>query len=325
MRAFKPSDFDNDEAWLIFRLDARVANEYLDIYIVMHLPSGSILGHDIVDRDMSQQQSDCLFKKCTSLGRIPSRVLLTSNDPAESFFRHSAAVYTMTLETCPAPYLEDLISTVKKSFGEHFLSPSTIGHVPSDASEDDIESLKKFIPDSYDQCPCVSGKKYKYCCKKIVTEITFAMVAAEDGNQAEALHWIAKAKELVGESAEVLCREAIVYSFFDLKQSKYLLEKCLMLNPRHPRAHYIRAIDLKEQGDIHGAIAAYKTAINHYPNSDHFHLNEAYHNLGTVLHALDDLIGARAAWEKALLYIPSDKMTQQNLRDFIYARDQKIF
>jgi len=325
MRAFKPNDFDDNEAWIIFRLDARVANEYLDIYITMHLPSEFILGHDIVERDMSQQQSDRLFKQCASHGRLPLRVLLASGDPAESFFRNSAAAYSMKLEMHPAPYLENLISTVKKEFGENFFSPSTIGHAPSDASEDDIETLKKFIPDSYDQCPCVSGKKYKFCCKKIITEITFAMVAAEDGNQAEALHWIEKAKELVGESAEVLCREAIVYSFFDIEKSRNLLRKCLMLNPHHPRAHYIRAIDLKEQGDIHGAIAAYKTAIKHYPDSDHFHLNEAYNNLGTALHALDDLVGAKEAWEKALLYIPSDKMTQQNLRDFIYSPNNKAF
>ena len=325
MKAFKPSDFDNNEAWLIFRLDARVANEYLDIYIVMHLPSEFILAHDIVERDMSQQQSNDLFNQCASLGRLPSRVLLTSGDPAEPFFRNSAATHAMTLETHAAPYLDDLISPVKKSFGEQFLSPSTIGHISTDASEEDIEALKQFIPDSYDQCPCASGKKYKFCCKKIVNEITFAMVAAEGGNKAEALHWIAKAKELVGETAEVLCREAIVYGFFDLKKSNDLLEKCLTINPNHPRAHYIRAIDLKEQGNIHGAIAAYQKAIGYYPESDHFHLNESYHNLGTALHEIGDLTGARSAWEKALLYSPSDKMTQENLRDFIYASDQKIF
>jgi len=325
MKALKLSDFDNNEAWLIFRLDARVANEYLDIYIVMHLPSEFILSHEIVERDMFQQQSDHLFKQCALLGRLPSRVLLTSGDPAESFFRNSAATYAMTLETLPAPYLEKLISPVKKSFGEQFLSPSTIGHVSTDASEDDIESLKHFIPDSYDPCPCSSGKKYKFCCKKIMAEITFAMVAAEDGNKSEAIHWIEKAKKLVGESAEVLCREAIVYSFFDRKKSKDLLEKCLMINPHHPRAHYIRAIDLKDQGDVQGAISAYKTSISYYPDSDHFHLNEAYHNLGTALHDIGDLTGAKSAWEKALLHIPSDKMTQENLRDFIYEPEQKIF
>jgi hypothetical protein len=39
MRRLETRDFNNNEAWLIFRLDARVADEYLDIYIVMHLPS----------------------------------------------------------------------------------------------------------------------------------------------------------------------------------------------------------------------------------------------------------------------------------------------
>ncbi len=325
MRALTTSDFDNNEAWLIFRLDMRVADEYLDVYIVMHLPSEFVLYHDIVEKDMSQQQADLLFKKCAELGRLPSRVVLTSGDPAEPIFRVSAANYSMTLETMPAPDLDGLISPMKKSFGEHFLSPSTVGHTDSCAEDDDIEALKQFIPDSYAQCTCASGKKYKFCCKKIVTEITFAMVAAENGDKVGALQCIEKAKQLVGETAEVICREAIVYSFFDERMSQSLIEKCLMINPRHPRAHYIRGIDLKESGDLHGAIAAYQLAIDNYPDSDHYHLNEAYNNLGTAFHELGDLPKTKSAWEKALLYLPSDKMTQQNLREFIYSCDQKVF
>ena len=325
MKAFKHSDFETNEAWLILRLDARVANEYVDVYMVMHPPSEVILAHDIVSQEMTQQKADRLFKKCASQGSVPSCILITSGDPAESFFRQSATAYSMTLETHPAARLDGLSTTVKKTFGEHFSAPSTIGHVATNATEDEREALKYFIPDSYHQCPCASGKKYKFCCKKIITEITYAMVAAEEGHKEQALKWIKEAKDLVGETAEVLCREAIVYSFFDAEKSHQLLEQCLELNPRHPRAHYIRAINLKEQGDFNGAISAYQTAINYYPETDHFHLNEAYNNLGTVMHAINDLAGAKSAWEKALLYMPTDKMTQQNLREFIYAREKKVF
>jgi Flp pilus assembly protein TadD len=205
------------------------------------------------------------------------------------------------------------------------MSPSTIGHHAMNVPEEDIDSLKQFLPDSYAQCSCASGKKYKFCCKKIVLEITMAMAAAEEGNKKEALQWIEKAKALVGETAEVLCREAIVYSFFDAKKGQSLIEKCLRLNPNHPRTHYIHAIDLKQHGDFSAAKIAYETAIAHYPESDHFHLNEAYNNLGGVFLAMNDLVGAKSAWEKALLYMPSDEMTQKNLREFIYMDNKKVF
>lgn len=101
----------------------------------------------------------------------------------------------------------------------------------------------------------------------------------------------------MGETAEVLCREAIIYSFFNKQKSEELLEKCLTLHPKHPRAHYIRAIDLKEKGDLDGAILAYKTAIMHYPETAHFHLNEAYNNLGTIYYQLEEML---SAWRSRL-------------------------
>ena len=136
---------------------------------------------------MTQQKADSLFKKCASQDSVPSRSLTTHGDSAESFFRQSATAYSMTLETHPEARLDGLNSTVKKTFGEHFSDPSTIGHVGTNATEDEREALKHCIPDSYHQCPCASGKKYKFSCKKIITEITYVMVAAEDGHKEQAL------------------------------------------------------------------------------------------------------------------------------------------
>lgn len=118
---------------------------------------------------------------------------------------------------------------------------------------------------------------------------------------------------IVGDTAEIACREAVVYSFVDLEKSNALIEKCLKLNPRHPRAHYLRGVTLIEQGDYEKAILAYETAITNYPESAHFYLNEVYNNLGCVFYRLGFIQQAKSAWEKAFLYLPSDKTSQQNL------------
>jgi Tfp pilus assembly protein PilF len=151
-----------------------------------------------------------------------------------------------------------------------------------------------------------------------------AMVAAENGNISAALSWIEKAKAIVGETAEVVCRESVVYSFCDTKKSNELLEKCLAIDPKHPRAHYLQGIRLAKEGNLQGAIQAYETAIAHYPKTDVFHLNEVYNNLGGIFYKMKNYDQARTAWEKALLYLPSDRMAQDNLRDFIYKRDKTI-
>lgn len=320
MKLYNSSDFEKNEAWLVFRFDMKIADNFHDLYLLMHLPSQFIMGHEIVEHDIEQQHIDKLFKHGARHGNIPNRVLLAKGDPIEDFLKIAAAKFSMQLETVPSASLDNILLDARETFGSTFLSPSTIGYLPPKADDDEFDSYsaKMFIPDSYDPCPCASGKKYKFCCKKIFEEVTNAMVAAEDGHKQEAIKWIEKAKALVGETSEVLCRESIVYSFFDNTKSLELLEKCLTLYPEHPRSHYIHAINLEESGDFEGAILSYKKAISHYPDTDHFHLNEAYNNLGTVFHQLGDLGNAKIAWEKALIYLPTDKMTQENLRDFIY-------
>jgi tetratricopeptide (TPR) repeat protein len=289
--------------------------------MLLDLPSGIILIHEIVVSELSQEQSNQLLKAgLNKKGNAPSRILLPNGDPAESVLRKSAEKLDTILELVPAPYLEKLIAPLKQSFGQRFFSPSSVPytHVKEDADKCDQDSLKYFIPDSYDLCPCASGKKYKFCCKAIFREIIGAMTAAEEGKLVEALEWIAKAKNIMGETAEVVCREAIVYSFFDSKKSEEILNRCLAINPNHPRAHYIKGITFKDQGNIQSAIVEYEIAIANYPETDHFHLNETYNNLGSAFYALNDLAKAKAAWEQALLYLPSDKMTKKNLEDFIY-------
>ena len=318
---YHPSDFTTNNAWLIFRLDTQVKDQPVDIYMVMDLPSTMILTLDTIETELSQKQANKLLREAKiKNSRKPRRLILCKGDPAEVVLSNAAKKINMDFESVPSAYLEDLTAPIKKEFGKEFFSPSTIGYtnLNDDIDELDRESAKRMLPDSYDLCSCASGKKYKFCCKKILCEIIEAMVTAEDGNYTAALKWIEKAKAIAGETAEVLCRESIVYSYFDVEHSEKLLNQCLSINPNHPRAHYIRGLSLKERGDFHDAITAYETAISNYPETDHYHLNEAYNNLGTTFHAMGDLVKAKIAWEKALLFLPSDKTARDNLTYFIY-------
>jgi tetratricopeptide (TPR) repeat protein len=313
------------EDWVIFRLDTQIKNQPVDIYMILDVLSDMLLAFKIVEDEILQKHADELLSEALAKkGSTPNKLLLTKGEPAECVFRKSAEDIGINLELVAASHLEEFIVPCRRYFGEQFYSPSSLAYVKEDDAEYSREELKYMIPDSYDLCSCASGKKYKFCCKKILREITEAMVAAEDGKLSDALEWITKAKQIVGETAEVLCRESIAYSFFDEQKSEGFLNKCLAVNPNHPRAHYLRGITLKKRGDFQGAIASYETAIAHYPLSDHYHLNEVYNNLGVVFHAVGDLVKAKLAWEKALLYMPKDKITQQNLTDFIYNKTNRV-
>lgn len=323
MKPFQFDDFNNNSAWLIFRIDSAIADGPIDFYMVMDLPSGDIVTFETTETELTQSQANKLFKEARIKSvNLPNRIIIANGDPAEPLIRKAADKLGLAFEAIASVYLEDLTAPIKQSFGEHFYSPSSIGHshAREDTDDFDRECLKKMIPDSYDPCPCASGKKYKFCCKKIFAEIMEAMVAAEEGDYTTALKWIDKAKSIIGETAEVICRESIVYSYFDGKKSNELLAQCLSINPNHPRAHYLIGIMLKENGDIEGEIIAYQTAISHYPPTDVFHLNEVYNNLGSAFYAGGNIEEAKSAWEKALLYLPSDKTTRRNLAEFIHNR-----
>lgn len=184
-----------------------------------------------------------------------------------------------------------------------------------EAEADDLFILQS-IPQPYDPCTCVSGKKYKFCCKPIFECIVEAMCAAEDGLHEEAIRWITKAEKIVGNTAEVLCRKAIIYSFTDMQRYAEYLQKCLEANPRHPRAHYLQGVEYKKKGNMERAVQAYLRAIEYYLPTDHFHLNEVYNNLAGIYHAMGDHAKAKATWKIALDHAPTDKMTRMNLQQF---------
>ena len=313
-RKYQFSDFVDNNAWLIFRLDAFIQSDPIDIYVVMDLPSGFLLDYDIIEGDPSQKQVDALIEKAMiKKGKVPEQILIPNNDPLVPLFQKSPQKLQAKIVAVTVQSIKDLTKDA-----EHAFVAYQEGYVERDGDNSDYECAKRSIPDSYDFCPCNSGLKYKFCCKRIFLETVEAMCAAEEGKFKEALEWIAKMKKLVGNTAEVLCRESIVYSFFDIEKSKEILVQCLKADPKHPRAHYLLGINLKAQGDLQGAVEAYERAVSYYPPTDHYHLNEVHNNLGGVYFDLGNLAKAKAEFELALHFWPEDKIARRNLQEFIF-------
>jgi tetratricopeptide (TPR) repeat protein len=217
------------------------------------------------------------------------------------------------LEVLPERYLEDIVLPTQESYDNFRGNRATVA--PRSAEQEQARSL---VPDSYDPCSCASGKKFKFCCKPIFQEIVQAMCALEEGRPSEAIQWLDEAKGKVGETAELLCRYAIVYSRDSDEKFHEYLQRALEKNPKHPRAHYMLGLDHSEHERLEDAAAAYERAIECYPATDKFHLNETWNNLGNVHHRGGRIQDAKGAWEKALTYAPRDEVTRRNLREFIY-------
>lgn len=311
---FKPG-----EAWLIFRLDSfvQIKGRPIDIYILIDLASAFALGQIIVTGELPDLiDIHRLMKEAYDTKKSwPDIFFFPARDPAEKLFRKYTSDKKIAFEVEPLSSFNDIISSIKQSFME-FQTSSRNKNEPD--PQEIQETIQAFIPDSYDLCPCASGLKYKFCCKRIFKEIMYAMAEAEDGHFNEALRWMRKAESKIGETAEILCRYAIVYSFFDRDKYAEYLEKCLSVFPNHPRTNFIKGIDLKQKGEYEGAIKMYMKAIGHYPLTDRFHLNETWNNLGSAYFEMKKYFEAKEAWEKALEYMPGDPMTLNNLKYMIH-------
>lgn len=298
----------------------------MDVYMTMNLPSGKLISVQIVDTDYIQAQhaESLLHEARTKAGSWPESMIIRKGDPAEVLLAQTCAQHQLELKCLPESYLEDLLTPVKQSYSQQVFSPSSVAYSPSTDPDDEIEleNARHMIPDAYDPCWCASGKKFKFCCKPIFREIIGAMASAEEGDLAKALEYISAAKQTQGETAEVLCRESIVMSIFGRKEAETLLDRALAVNPDHPRANYIRGLNLKESGNYKAAVDAYERAIKNYPVTDRYHLNESYNNLGTAFYCLGEFQKAKDAWEKGLIMLPHDQTVRKNLIGCIYGNPE---
>ncbi len=314
--------FEPGEAWLTFRIDCLVQDQPVDIYILMDVGSTYVFGHILVPGELPEEKEIIkLMRNAYNTKKSwPKTFFCPAQDPAEDLFRKHSEEKGISFEVTPLSYFERIIGPLKKSFGQYINSPmASAGGFDYDTPPTDEQRIHQaFVPDSYDLCPCASGLKYKFCCKPIFREIVNAMADAEEGDLKEALKWMDKAKSKVGETAEILCRYAIVYTFFDTVKADEYLEKCLRSSPHHPRGNYVMGIILKQKDDLEGAIKAYKTAIENYPSTDQYHLNEVWNNLGSAYYDLEKYFEAKSAWERALVYLPEDPAAIDNLNNLIY-------
>lgn len=317
--------FSINQAWVVARshMPLSIKDKPFDTYFLIEAVSSYVFGTILLQEEFpsSQQVSDILEKAFRLKNIYPKQLLFPKGDPAQKIFFKEAQKRNIELIEVPKSDLEEIASPVINSFEDFMIKGKKLNKSFQD--ENEIERLKikaahDFVPDSYDPCSCASQKKFKFCCKLIYMEIIQAIACAQENNLEKALNFMKKAEAKIGKTAEILCRYAVVYSYFDTQKSNEYLNECLKNFPNHPRANYIQGIRLKEENDLEGAVRAYQAAIDNYPKTDKYHLNEALTNLGVVYYDLGKYSEAKEAWEKALVYIPYDRVTRQNLKEFIY-------
>lgn len=314
---------NTNDAWILHREEIDTLQEgTCNVYVLLDAYSGFCFAQEISIELPAVTKIISILKTAQSkVGSWPKKILILKKDPFLDAFKLICNDLKLPLNESTTKELQPFVQSFKISFRQFKMGMS---QVTGQEAIDDIEQeeAEAFIPESYSPCPCASGKKFKFCCQKAFKSIVFAMCAAEEGQQKEALMHMKHAEEKVGLTPEILCRYAICWAFSDKDKSREYLKQAFELNPKHPRTNYILGIESVDEGNYGLAIDYYQTAIVNYPPEDKFHLNEAYNNIGTAYYELKKYKEAKEAWEKALVQMPKDKMVIQNLFEFIYANPE---
>jgi hypothetical protein len=309
-----------NSAWILHReeIDTTVDGN-CNVYVLLDADSGFLFGQEIsTDLPAAPKIQNLLKAAYKNAGdKWPQKVLILKKDPYAEILGEICGSLKIPLELAVAKDLAPFVREFRISFRQ-FTRGGAAMPDQSELSDEEQRNLEAFIPDTYGPCACGSGKKFKFCCYKAYKDITFAMCAAEEGNRVEALKHMKQAEDKVGRTAEIVCRIAICWSFFDMNKSREYMREALSLNPNHPRTNYVLGIDAVAAKQYVEAIKFYETAVEHYPKEDKFHLNETYNNLGTAYYQLNRYQEAKDSWEKALVLLPSDRMVKTNLVEHIY-------
>jgi tetratricopeptide (TPR) repeat protein len=308
-----------NEAWILHQEEMHTTQDgSCNIYLLLDAYSEFLFGQEIsVDLPTKQNINNLLKNAYSKSGSWPQQFLILKKDPFVDTFQEICEEIKIPLKELTAKEMQPLVQGFRNSFRQFKMGgPQT--EKPRPMTDVEEEELAAFIPETYAPCPCASGKKFKFCCQKIFKEITFAMCDAQDGHLNKALQFMKEAEDKVGRTAEVVCRHAICWSFFDINKSLVLIKEALIQNPKHPRANYVMGIDSVAKGNFEKALEYYQTAIDNYPEGDRFHLNETYNNMGTAYYNLKKYKEAKDVWEKGLVLLPTDLMIKNNLYKFIY-------
>lgn len=313
-----PTINSQNEAWVLHREDFNTTQDgHCNLYALLDCFSGHCFCYKISkDLPTSFELKNLISEAKEKAKTLPQKFLILKKDPSAETLEKIVQELHCQFLSLPQkdlnPYIKDFRDSMRSFKKDEKSSKYSI------ISDEEQEEIDLFMPSPYDFCSCASGQKFKFCCQKGFKEIIFAMAAAQEGKLEEALFHMNEAELKIGRTAEIVTRLAILWSFFDKKKSDEFLNEAQALNPNHPRLNYLLGIEAKKKNNFLEAISFYQKAIEFYPKEDRYHLNETYNNLANAFYYLNKYQEAKDAWEKALTYFPTDKISKNNLLDFIY-------
>lgn len=149
--------------------------------------------------------------------------------------------------------------------------------------------------DPYSPCPCGSGKKLKFCCSDLASEIQKIEKLVSGEQPHAALKHVAQLLEKQPERASLLdLKASIELGLDELEEAQATIQLYLLAHPDNPSAYGQAAIMASAKGQTAAAVGALQEALERVPANDM--PQRVFEAIGAVGHALllaGDLVAAR--------------------------------
>jgi tetratricopeptide (TPR) repeat protein len=162
-------------------------------------------------------------------------------------------------------------------------------------------------PNPYDNCPCGSGKKFKWCCTGYWEQIERGLDLYQQGQLENALRvmdQLAKdhpdRPQVWGYYAHILFREE------KMEEAEQKLQKAFDIDPNFPMGHLLRGLFRQSEGEVIGALLLYRKAAEAYPPEAHDQLAQVYEMIARNELILNRPLACRVALERAVHFSPGD-------------------
>jgi len=162
-------------------------------------------------------------------------------------------------------------------------------------------------PSAYDNCPCGSGKKFKWCCEPYFPNIQRALDLQQQGQHESAL----KAMEAVAASHPTYPQvwgyfAHLLYLEGNIEKAEEILGKAFALNPNFPMGLLLKGIFRQSEGEVIGALMLFRKAAEAYEPQAHDQLAQVYELIARNEILLNRPVAGQAALERAAHFSPGD-------------------
>lgn len=177
---------------------------------------------------------------------------------------------------------------------------------------------------AYDNCPCGSGKKFKWCCQAYFDRIDLAIDQQQKGQHDAALRAMQGLTGEHGDKPQVWCYFAnILAAEGKMDEAEEALQKALSLQPDFAMANMLRGYFRLNEGEVIGALLLFRKAADAYSPEATTQLGNVYEMIARQETLLNHPVAARAAMERAVHFSPADAELRSQF-DVIFGDDARL-